>query len=191
MEGQSVPTAIGIRDHRSFMSDHLRMNEPVWSLDEAASRSNVSRATIQRRIIAGEIIGAHKVGRGWRVPMSGLIAAGIEVSEQPKVSAEAERDALATLVIAAEEEARRWQQRAESLERELAARVDHLADLKRVIARLELTTGSAPPAPAPRPKRRWFRRDRAPEPRLLIDEKSPHLGTAEVEIVDPVASESA
>jgi hypothetical protein len=52
---------------------------PVYlSLAEAVKAVEVSRTTMQRRLAAGEIDGAHRTeSGGWAIPYSGLVAAGL------------------------------------------------------------------------------------------------------------------
>jgi septal ring factor EnvC (AmiA/AmiB activator) len=59
-------------------------DEPMWTLVQAAQHTRRSRATIQRLAADGSIVGAVKDGRAWRVPISGLIAAGLEVHDSPQ-----------------------------------------------------------------------------------------------------------
>jgi hypothetical protein len=114
------------------VGDHVAMStEPIWSLVEAAEHTNTSRATLQRLATSGKIPGAHKDARGWKVPMSGLIAAGLTVEATPRASTQEQariettaelRDAIA--------EAERWRTRAEGLERELQRADESLRQLR-------------------------------------------------------------
>ena len=114
--------------------------EPIWSLVEAAEHTGTSRATLQRLAVAGKILGARKSGRGWKVPMSGLIAAGLTVEATPRASTnEQRRIEEAAQVREARAEAERWRARAEGLERELQRVDEHLTDLRRTLAVIEAT----------------------------------------------------
>jgi hypothetical protein len=114
--------------------------EPIWSLVEAAEHTNTSRATLQRLAVAGKITGARKSGRGWKVPMSGLIAAGLTVEATPQAStSEQRRIEQAAELREARAEAERWRTRAEGLERELQRTDEHLTDLRRTLAMIETT----------------------------------------------------
>lgn len=58
--------------------DSTLMHGPTVSLAEATDRCSVSRATIQRKLKAGEIVGATRTtSGGWSIPITGLIAAGL------------------------------------------------------------------------------------------------------------------
>jgi hypothetical protein len=58
--------------------DSTSMHGPTVSLAEATDRCSVSRATIQRKLKAGEIVGATRTASGgWSIPITGLIAAGL------------------------------------------------------------------------------------------------------------------
>ena len=119
--------------------------EPIWSLVEAAEHTNTSRATLQRLATSGKIPGAHKDARGWKVPMSGLIAAGLTVEATPRASTQEQARIETTAELReARAEAERWRTRAEGLERELRRSDEHLTDLRRTLAMLE-----APRAPEP------------------------------------------
>lgn len=57
---------------------------PVLSLRDAVEACGVSRATLQRRLKAGAVAGAERSERGgWRIPVSGLIAAGLAPRRTP------------------------------------------------------------------------------------------------------------
>jgi hypothetical protein len=58
--------------------DPPTVHGPTLSLSEATNRCSVSRATIQRRLKAGDIVGAYRTDSGgWSIPISGLIGAGL------------------------------------------------------------------------------------------------------------------
>ena len=51
---------------------------PQWSAIEAARRCNVGRATIQRAIYAKRLPNAVRTDKGWRIPLTDLLAAGFK-----------------------------------------------------------------------------------------------------------------
>lgn len=64
--------------------DSTLMHGPTVSLAEATDRCSVSRATIQRKLKAGEIVGATRTtSGGWSIPITGLIAAGLMLRTTP------------------------------------------------------------------------------------------------------------
>ena len=157
--------------------DHDSGMEPTLSLVEAASRTGRSRAALQRMASGGQIPGARKVGRGWRLPISGLIAAGEVVSETPVntpnmeiVELRRELDELRREV----ETGRARLSTAERLESDLRGQIDDLRaandDLRETVAfhrRELLARNPVPPAiaePTPpitssgSPRRRWWRK---------------------------------
>jgi len=50
----------------------------VWSPQKAAKECQMGRSTIMRKLYAGEIPGAEKVDGAWKIPVPGLIAAGLK-----------------------------------------------------------------------------------------------------------------
>lgn len=110
----------------------------MWTLNEAAERTRTSRSTLQRLASSGLIIGAYKQGRAWHVPMSGLIAAGLKVSEDTTATGRQREIEQQIEVQRARDEATRWRMKAEALERELTRADGHLADMRRALAVLEL-----------------------------------------------------
>lgn len=116
----------------------------MWTLVEAAERTGVSRATLQRMIAAGTIVGAEKLGRGWKIPTTGLIGAGLKVDD-PKPSskehAELDRDRQ---IMNARMEAERHRMRAEALQRELSRADETIADLRKVLNSRLLMLEAAP-----------------------------------------------
>lgn len=126
---------------------------PVWSASEAARRCGIGRATMTRRLQAGEIAGATRNDEGhWQVPLTGLLAAGLR-PDRPTLLEDDEQDAddtgqsddIAAAVELAElrgqlalERARR--EAAEQLADERAARID---DLRHVLRALEAPTDPA------------------------------------------------
>lgn len=66
--------------HTDLMADldPTTLHGPTLSLSEATSRCSVSRATIQRRLKAGDLVGAYRTNSGgWSIPISSLIGAGL------------------------------------------------------------------------------------------------------------------
>lgn len=58
--------------------EHEQHHGPVWSATEAARRCGIGRATMTRKLQAGEIAGATRNDEGhWQVPLTGLLAAGL------------------------------------------------------------------------------------------------------------------
>jgi len=128
-------------------NDKAMSADPIWSLVEAAEHTGVSRATVQRLAASGKITGAYKDLTGWKVPMSGLIAAGLTVSATP-VSSKTDKDIEAAReLFRARGEAERWRMRAEGLERELARADQHLSDMRRTIAIFELERAAPQASP--------------------------------------------
>jgi len=60
------------------------VNAPALSLAEAARTTGASVSTIRRRLNTGGIEGAHRAEDGsWRIPIAGLIAAGLAPKTSP------------------------------------------------------------------------------------------------------------
>jgi hypothetical protein len=104
------------------LGDDEQMPDDLLTLVEAAARTGKSRATLQRLATAGQIPGARKDTRGWKVPLTGLLAAGLISSTVTAKDADELRDAIA--------EAERWRTRAEGLERELQRADESLKQLR-------------------------------------------------------------
>lgn len=134
---------------------------PVFTAADAARRCGVARSTLMRRLHAGEIPGAAKDDDGaWRVPLAGLLAAGL-VPDAHRPPADADDDPAPVLdaaarIAAAEHAAaiarlegellaeRARREAAETLAAERAARV---ADLQNALRMIE--PPRTPPEPAP------------------------------------------
>lgn len=134
---------------------------PVFTAADAARRCGVARSTLTRRLHAGEIPGAAKDDDGaWRVPLAGLLAAGL-VPDAHRPPADADDDPAPVLdaaarIAAAEHAAaiarlegellaeRARREAAETLAAERAARV---ADLQNALRMIE--PPRTPPEPAP------------------------------------------
>lgn len=110
------------------------MSGEEWSSAEAAKRCGVSRATMSRRLTAGEIPGARKTPGGWKIPPQSLAVLGMltEDTTEPDVATE---DTTATTTAAEVELAelrgrleieRARRQAAEQLAAERAARIEDL-----------------------------------------------------------------
>ena len=144
----------------------------------AADACSVSVRTVRRYLSDDRIPGAEKVDGQWRIPASGLVAAGLEPGRPappPRdhvdvAAVEAERDSLRREVSA-------QRARAEVAEALAADRAEHVADLRRSIEDLRRQLPPAPPAgdaenrpagatdstpaPDPEPASRWRRLVRA------------------------------
>nr|CRY94220.1 hypothetical protein [uncultured prokaryote] len=110
------------------------MSGEEWSSAEAAKRCGVSRATMSRRLTAGEIPGARKTPGGWKIPPQSLAVLGMltEDTTEPEAATE---DTTATTTAAEVELAelrgrleieRARRQAAEQLAAERAARIEDL-----------------------------------------------------------------
>ena len=73
------------RGHRCDTAPMTDTPAPAYmTLGEATKAVDASRSTLQRRLKAGEIEGAYRDGDGvWRIPFSGLIAAGLAPRTTP------------------------------------------------------------------------------------------------------------
>lgn len=135
---------------------------PVLTLSEAVHACGVSRATLKRRLTAGELPGAYKDDEGsWRLPVDGLLAAGFRLHRPEPVHEPAPTQAHDPGLI---EELR---DRIARLNTELADARARAEERERALATLELALralgpGSATTAPAPAAmtKDRWWRRKR-------------------------------
>lgn len=145
----------------------LRAGGPTLSLGEAVRYTGAARSTLQRRLHSGAIAGAERTaGGGWRIPISGLIAAGLaprSTPPDPEPTPVPSPPAHPRETELSEELARvRAELATERAVREAVER--HLADLR---AALEAMSRALPPAPvtdapaepvSPR-RRRWFGRN--------------------------------
>lgn len=134
---------------------------PTLSLPEAVKATGVPRATLQRRLRAGQVPGAHVATDGkWVIPVAGLIGAGMVPRttpapvDEPAPVNQAELDALRTenqRLRAELETARVVQQLHET----------HLADLRAALATVrELLPGDSVTYLGDNQpeRRRWWRR---------------------------------
>lgn len=137
---------------------------PVFTAADAARRCGVARSTLMRRLHAGEIPGAAKDDDGaWRVPLAGLLAAGL-VPDAHRPPADADDDPAPVLdaaarIAAAEHAAaiarlegellaeRARREAAETLAAERAARVADLQNALRMIEPPRATPETAPESP--------------------------------------------
>ena len=137
---------------------------PVFTAADAARRCGVARSTLTRRLQAGEIPGAAKDDDGaWRVPLAGLLAAGL-VPDAYRPPADADDDPAPVLdaaarVAAAEHAAalarlegellaeRARREAAETLAAERAARVADLQNALRMIEPPRTPPETAPESP--------------------------------------------
>lgn len=138
---------------------------PVFTAADAARRCGVARSTLMRRLHAGEIPGAAKDEHGaWRVPLAGLLAAGL-VPDAHRPPADADDDPAPMLdaaarIAAAEHAAaiarlegellaeRARREAAETLAAERAARVADLQNALRMIEPPRTPPETADQAPA-------------------------------------------
>jgi hypothetical protein len=122
--------------------DSTPTNGPTISLAEAADRCSASRSTIQRKLKAGEILGATRTDSGgWSIPITGLIGAGLmprttpaDTAPAPVSDQSAEIELLRVKLAAAEDRA--------------TAAEAHRDDLRSIIEdyRRALAPGPVPPA---------------------------------------------
>lgn len=133
------------------------MNAPALSLAEAARTTGVSVSTIRRRLNASEIEGAHRTEDGsWRIPIAGLIAAGLAPRITPADTPPASVVYLESKTPTASDTAEVDRLRADleaAHRRELTnalAEVDRLrADNGRLLETIERLSRALPPAPVP------------------------------------------
>jgi hypothetical protein len=148
---------------------------PRWSAAEAAKRCGVGRATIQRRLDAGQIPGATKTEQGWSIPLEGLLAAGF-TPDRPSppedarehVRAPVEHDHLAARVRELEQQlADAHAARAHA--EQIAAERDRVIEAQAAHLRM-LTAGPVVAAPAP------TQEPPPPRPTLVPDPPAPRRG---------------
>ena len=136
----------------------------MFTAADAARRCGVARSTLTRRLHAGEIPGAAKDDDGaWRVPLAGLLAAGL-VPDAHRPPADADDDPAPVLdaaarIAAAEHAAaiarlegellaeRARREAAETLAAERAARVADLQNALRMIEPPRTPPETAPESP--------------------------------------------
>ena len=106
--------------------------EQWFSLSEAAKRVGKSKSQMQRYAIAGRIVGAERLGNVWRLPYSGLVMAGLTVSDEPGEAPKAEADRLRAEIEKAQADADRLRSEIASLHRVIAAKDEHLEDLRKI-----------------------------------------------------------
>ena len=113
--------------------------EPTLSLVEAVARTGRSRAHLQRLAVAGRIEGATKGKNGWRLPISGLIAAGETVHDTPVGRPDEQVVELRRQLDDARAEAQRHRERVEVAERIETDLRDRIVDLRREVDDLRAT----------------------------------------------------
>lgn len=155
-------------------------NGPTLGIAEAVRATGTSRSTLQRRLKAGEIPGAHHGPDGtWRIPIAGLIAAGLMDRATPADSPAPSSPAPVPVEPETVAELGRLRAEVDRLraERDLAhalaaERERNLEDLRAALAVLSRALPAGPvssagePAPSPAPadgaapvaRRRWWRR---------------------------------
>ena len=140
------------------------MLRPALTISEAVQACGVSRATLKRRLGAGELPGAYKDEEGsWRIPVDVLLAAGFRLHRPEPVHEPPQTQGYETSIV---DELR---DRVARLSAELADARARAEERDRALATLELalrTLGPASGAPSAQPalasRRRWWRRS---EPR--------------------------
>ena len=98
-------------------------------IEAAARLCGVSDETIRRRLRAGRLPGARRVGgpaSEWRIPIGDLVEAGFEIGATP--SQEVERD-----IVALQRNVEVLQQRLEERDAHLAALRSHISDLRALL----------------------------------------------------------
>lgn len=146
---------------------------PVWSLREAVEHTGASRSTLQRRLKEGAVPGAERdEAGGWRIPLAGLIAAGILPKQTPADTGPPAPDPAVEVVelraeLAVERERRQaaealaeaHRERAEAHRERAEAHRERADDLR---AAVEALSRALPPAPSAdtltAPRRRWWGR---------------------------------
>jgi excisionase family DNA binding protein len=109
------------------------MDDRMWSLIEAAERTGTSRSTLQRLATTGKIAGATKQGRGWKLPTSGIIGAGLTMTD-PQPASREHRDIERDIALAdARREADQHRERADALQRELHRADQQINDYRRIL----------------------------------------------------------
>jgi len=151
---------------------------PTMSMGEAVRMTGVSRSTMQRRLAAGDIPGAYRNDAGgWVVPVSGLIAVGLEPRTTPAETAGPDPDAVAALqaeidrLNAVVEQMPRLRSEIETLRAVNHAQSEHLTDLRKALETTLETIRALPAGPPPtatveaqtvapvvEQRRRWWRR---------------------------------
>jgi hypothetical protein len=137
---------------------------PTLTLSEAVQACGVSRATLKRRLGAGELPGAYKDDEGsWRLPVDVLLAAGFRLHRPDPVHEPVPAQGHAPGLV---DELR---DRVARLTAELADARARAEERERALSTLELALRALGPGPAvsaPQlgaiPKRRWWHRDRPP-----------------------------
>jgi hypothetical protein len=134
------------------------------TLGEAVKAVEVSRSTLQRRLKAGEIEGAHRTNEGtYAIPYAGLIAAGLAprstpADQAPEVDYQIEIERLRTenahLRQLADERAHYLRVLEENLSRVTAALPSGPSMLPASVEPSDIAAETATPASRPR----WFRR---------------------------------
>lgn len=152
----------------------------VFSAGGAARATGVSRTTIVRRAVAGEITGAERDDKGqWQIPLAGLIAAGLRPGkpgppEAPQIDDgdqdQGESAAVTIARLQGEVELERahraaTERRVQDIERLADERAQRIGELQRMI---EPPPNSPEPAPAAT--------ETVPEPKPVPEHPTPSHG---------------
>lgn len=150
------------------------MSEPVVNLAKAAELCGVSVQTIRRKRDTLAALGATPSPKGWKIPISALIAAGLMPNVTPAhgVSVDTPSDTPVThlgspaatpeeeLVTALTDKVAALENALTEARHKLAIADAVLAEKERVITTQEraLALLESPPTPHPPTKRRWWQR---------------------------------
>lgn len=140
---------------------------PVLTLGQAVKATGTARSTLQRRLAADAIPGAHRTDSGtWAIPVAGLIAAGLAPrttpADEPDEPLEvADADTVTELRADLDE----WKRRAATAEAVAAERARTIDTLTQAVAAMSRALPAGTPAavapeptePEP-PARRWLPR---------------------------------
>jgi GH24 family phage-related lysozyme (muramidase) len=154
------------RGHRWNTAPMTDTPTPAYmTLGEATKAVDASRSTLQRRLKAGDIEGAYRDGEGvWRIPFSGLIAAGLAPRTTPPDTVTTEVDSVPSLEADSTEHTTEVERLRAELEHVKALANERAATvelLREVIEHLSTAIKAGPPALEPPAsttgqRRRWW-----------------------------------
>ncbi len=123
----------------------MTASEQTFTPVEAASICGVSLDTVRRRIRAGKIPGAVRLGEApfgeWALPLAGLVASGLSPQSQP--AAQRNPGAGGPEIAELRAEVVRWQERAEAAERMVDELRSEITFNRRVLEQLASVERSA------------------------------------------------
>jgi hypothetical protein len=139
--------------------DVAEVGGPTLTLPQAVTTTGVPRATLQRRLRANQIPGAHVGPDGkWIIPVAGLIAAGMAPKTTPApVDAPPPVDRHELDALKAENQRLRAELETARVVQQLHE--TNLADLRQALATVrELMPAEPVASPEPTRPRRWWRK---------------------------------